>query len=250
MASGSPFAAGFAEYRTFDELQLLMREEIASSKCDVVIHTAAVSDYLSQGVYAPGPGLEFNAHTGEWKGTGKLVDVHRGKVKSSHAELWLRPLVPAPKLVDQVRTPWGFGGVLVKFKLEVDVSEVELQRVAETSRLQSQADLMVANTLEGMGESGAGGCGRVSACYASRLGEREVLDRVEQFDQFTETLKPTDHVCGLISLRRCSSSRAPGPESPGTSRELNGCYCSGNCFAISATLVSKSLGSFWKPFSL
>ena len=39
--------------------------------------------------------------------------------------------------------------MLVKFKLEVDVSEADLLDMAERSRRQSDADLMVANTLDG-----------------------------------------------------------------------------------------------------
>ncbi|MFO0803300.1 MAG: hypothetical protein U0791_09285 [Gemmataceae bacterium] len=62
--------------------------------------------------------------------------------------MWLR-LVRAPKLIDRFRTPWAFEGILVKFKLEVGISEAELLQVAEQSRNQSAADLMVANTLDG-----------------------------------------------------------------------------------------------------
>jgi hypothetical protein len=69
-------------------------------------------------------------------------------VKSSEDELWVR-LKRAPKLIDSVRGPWGFRGVLVKFKLEVGLSDEQLLQVAEASRVQSDADLMAANTLEG-----------------------------------------------------------------------------------------------------
>jgi phosphopantothenate-cysteine ligase/phosphopantothenoylcysteine decarboxylase/phosphopantothenate--cysteine ligase len=122
-------------YRTFDELATAMADEIQSSAFDVVIHAAAVSDYRVAGIFAERDGKEVSA----------------GKVKSTHPELWLR-LVPTPKLVDQIRSQWGFAGVLVKFKLEVGLSEDELRRVAEAARLHSRAELMVANTLEGMGE--------------------------------------------------------------------------------------------------
>src|SRR5262249_30699053 len=71
-----------------------------------------------------------------------------GKIKSDEPELWLR-LTRAPKLVDLVRTEWGFRGILVKFKLEVGLTDQQLLEVAERSRRQSDADLMVANTLEG-----------------------------------------------------------------------------------------------------
>lgn len=78
-----------------------------------------------------------------------MSDVKAGKIKSHHPELWLR-LVPTPKLVDSVRQPWGFRGILVKFKLEVGLTDEELLRIAESSRTQSKADLMVANTHTGM----------------------------------------------------------------------------------------------------
>jgi phosphopantothenoylcysteine synthetase/decarboxylase len=72
------------------------------------------------------------------------------KVKSNEPELWLR-LVRTPKLIDLMRSAWGFRGVLVKFKLEVGIGEADLREIAERSRRQSDADLMVANTLEDAG---------------------------------------------------------------------------------------------------
>ena len=72
-------------------------------------------------------------------------------MKGNHGELWLR-FRPAPKLVDKIRTDWHFRGKLVKFKLEVGVSDDELLAIAERSRVDSGADLMAANTLEGMRE--------------------------------------------------------------------------------------------------
>jgi phosphopantothenate-cysteine ligase/phosphopantothenoylcysteine decarboxylase/phosphopantothenate--cysteine ligase len=121
-------------YRTYDDLDRLMGELIPSGRFDAVIHAAAVSDYSVAGVYAdPAPGAP-------------RLDV-TGKIRSRHGELWLK-LVPTAKLVDKVRGEWGFRGVLVKFKLEVDVSETELLEVAERSRVQSAADAMVANAME------------------------------------------------------------------------------------------------------
>lgn len=125
-------------YRTFDELHEAMAALVQAGGLDGVVHSAAVSDYLAAGVYRWEPGgsqppvlLDSNA-----------------KVKSDEPELWLR-LVRAPKLIDRVRSDWGFRGVLVKFKLEVGVSEERLLEIAERSRRHSAADLMVANTLEG-----------------------------------------------------------------------------------------------------
>lgn len=142
-------------YWTFDDLQNLMRERLMADKLDAVIHCAAVSDYLAGGIFAPAEGTRFHAENGLWEGEGTkgpaLVDRAAGKVKSDEPELWLR-LVRAPKLIDCVRRDWGFRGLLVKFKLEVGVSEEQLLAVAERSRQLSAADLMVANTLEGAGE--------------------------------------------------------------------------------------------------
>ncbi len=136
-------------YRTFDELHELMRGVVQPGGPDAVIHTAAVSDYLSGGIYAPAPGTHFDPASGHWTGSRPaLLDRAAGKVRSDEPELWLR-LVRAPKLIDQVRTDWGFRGVLVKFKLEVGIEEARLREIAERSRRQSSADLMVANTLEG-----------------------------------------------------------------------------------------------------
>jgi phosphopantothenate-cysteine ligase/phosphopantothenoylcysteine decarboxylase/phosphopantothenate--cysteine ligase len=139
-------------YRTFEELETLMAASITDGGFDAVIHAAAVSDYQVTGVYAPGGGTHFDLGEMSWaaaSGRPRLVDATAGKVKSHHPELWLR-LQPTPKLVDKVRVAWGFKGILVKFKLEVGVTEAELLAVAEASRMQSGADLVAANTLEGM----------------------------------------------------------------------------------------------------
>lgn len=165
-------------YRTFDELQEAMRLEVASGVYDVILHSAAVSDYLTAGVFIVGPGARFDPEKAVWESDGevRLEDVWKGKVKGSHPELWVR-LVPAPKLVDQVRRPWNFGGVLVKFKLEVDVGEVELLRIAEVSREHSGADLMVANTLSGMREWALVGAGEYAKVSREALAG-VVMDRV------------------------------------------------------------------------
>jgi phosphopantothenoylcysteine synthetase/decarboxylase len=153
-------------YRTFDDLDAVMTAEVTSGTFDVVIHAAAVSDFHVAGV--------FTHHNGRFE------DAAAGKVKSHHPELWLR-LVPAPKLIDKVRAAWGFAGTLVKFKLEVGASDGELLDVAERSREHSKADLMCANTLEGMHDWAFVGGGQ--AGY-QRVGRGELalvlIDAVEQ----------------------------------------------------------------------
>lgn len=165
-------------YRTFDDLAALMQTHLRGGAFDVVCHSAAVSDYLPAGTFTPDPGTFFNARTGQWEGhhgaPAALTEQKAGKIKSTEPELWLR-LVRAPKLVDRVRQPWGFAGVLVKFKLEVGLSEPELLAVAEASRQQSAADLMVANTLDGAPHWAL--VGPVNGRY-ERVTRRELPDRL------------------------------------------------------------------------
>jgi phosphopantothenoylcysteine synthetase/decarboxylase len=137
-------------YCTYGDLALLMADCVPRGGLDAIIHCAAVSDYLPVGIYSPAGHTHFLPE-GRWESdTGDppaLVDRAAGKVKSDEPELWLR-LLRAPKLIDLIRSDWGFRGVLVKFKLEVGVSDERLLEIAERSRRQSGADLMVANTLE------------------------------------------------------------------------------------------------------
>jgi phosphopantothenoylcysteine synthetase/decarboxylase len=144
-----PLGIDVRTYHTFEELDRLMGELIPGGRFDAVVHAAAVNDFHVAGVYAPAAGTRFDPSTNTWTAETQatLIDASAGKVKSHHPELWLR-LVRAPKLVDKVRREWAFRGVLVKFKLEVGVTETELLAVAERSRRESGADLMAANTFE------------------------------------------------------------------------------------------------------
>jgi len=123
-------ACAFLEYRTFDELEEAMRSEISGGGYDCVIHSAAVSDYSVSRVL--GPNMQ-------------PLD-SSGKVGSSYERMYLE-LVPTRKIVDEVRG-WGFKGVLVKFKLQVGISDAELLAISRASREHSGADLIVANCLE------------------------------------------------------------------------------------------------------
>jgi phosphopantothenate---cysteine ligase (CTP) len=117
-------------YKTYDELYNRMKEECASGDYDVIIHSAAVSDYKPVGTF-----------------DSNLIEVDsRSKISSSHKELFLK-LVPTEKIVDNLGL-WGFKGTLVKFKLQVDITDKELIEIAHRSRKQSNADFIVANCLE------------------------------------------------------------------------------------------------------
>ena len=156
LVTSHPEAAGDApkderwslrRFRTFDDLRERLEELIPAKGLNAVVHCAAVSDYQCAGVYAPAEGTSFDAQSATWQGN-TLRDMSAGKVKSDAEELWLR-LVRTPKLIDLFRSPWGFRGILVKFKLEVGKTDDELLAIARRSREQSSADLIVANTLEG-----------------------------------------------------------------------------------------------------
>lgn len=122
------------KFKTFDQLAILMEEEIRNGGYDVIIHSAAVSDYKVEGVYT--------------NDDGNLNPVDSGsKISSQHGELYLR-LVPTFKIVDKIRSDWGFSGELVKFKLQVGISDEELIEIAKRSRVTSDADIIVANCLE------------------------------------------------------------------------------------------------------
>ena len=156
------------QYHTFDDLHRLLADEIPGDDFDLIVHCAAVSDYALGGVYVPAAGTAFEPGVRHWQSRGgqpRLDDASAGKVKSHHDEVWLR-LVRTPKLVDLIREPWGFRGTLVKFKLEVGVEEAQLMEIGEQSRRASGADLLVANTLEGMNDHayliGPGACPRLA----------------------------------------------------------------------------------------
>jgi phosphopantothenoylcysteine synthetase/decarboxylase len=141
-------------YRTFEDLETSMKRALLGERLNVLIHCAAVSDYQVSGIFAPDVGTCFDPQAGQWLTTQPaptLVDRAASKVKSDEPELWLR-LGRTPKLIDFVRTEWSFAGILVKFKLEVGIDEEALLEIAERSRQASDADLMVANTLEGSQE--------------------------------------------------------------------------------------------------
>lgn len=126
-------------YRTFDDLKAIMETEIRNNDYDVIIHSAAVSDYKVSRVCVKGK-------------KGKLIGIDaKKKVSSKHKKLYLE-MVPTEKLVDLIRRPWWFNGTLVKFKLEVGITDEELIEIGKKSRAVSEADLIVVNCLEWSGQ--------------------------------------------------------------------------------------------------
>lgn len=178
MPEGSEKRLSVYQYSTFDDLANLLQQFIRAGTFDVIIHTAAVSDYLVAGTYVPADRTFFNARTGEWEcrsgPPGMLERDAAGKMRSTEPEMWVR-MVRAPKLVDRFRSQWGFKGLLVKFKLEVGLADTALVDVAEAARKQSDADVMVANTLENAAHTAF--IGPVDGKY-ERVPRRELPERL------------------------------------------------------------------------
>ena len=126
-------------YKTYDELYSLMEQKITTNNYDVIIHSAAVSDYKVEGTYV--------YYTGGFFAPGLAKIDSSKKISSLENELYLK-LVPTEKIIDKIRDPWGFKGILVKFKLQVGISDEELLTIAKKSLKDSSADFIVANCLE------------------------------------------------------------------------------------------------------
>lgn len=126
-------------YRTFDELAEMMEREVREGNHNAVIHSAAVSDYRPDGAYVLGE----DGRLSPLNATGSAA----AKIPSNHERLYIG-LVPTFKIIDRIREPWGFRGTLVKFKLQVDMSDGELLGIAGRSMAHSKADHIVANCLE------------------------------------------------------------------------------------------------------
>lgn len=133
-------------YRTFEDLKVFMEAEIRTGGYDVIVHSAAVSDYRVEGVYLL---MEIDEDFAPNFILERLDSTK--KISSRHDNLYLR-LVPTEKLVDLIREPWGFKGKLVKFKLEVGITDEELIEIGKKSRAASDADLIVVNCLEWSGQ--------------------------------------------------------------------------------------------------
>ena len=105
-------------FHFFNELKNILKRELKNNKYDIVIHSAAVSDFKPR----------------------KL----RGKINSAKGyDLELKPL---PKIIYDIRRLARYAK-LVMFKLEPGVSDKILINRAKEAGIKSGADLIVANRL-------------------------------------------------------------------------------------------------------
>lgn len=132
-----------ATFRTHADLRAALEERIRDHSCEGIFMTAAVADYRPAGVFEV---ISRDADRGaeeRWvvrRAQAAKVKSHFGRI----AVLGER----TEKLIDLFRGAWGHRGLLVKFKLEVGIDASTLLDIAKASRRESDADYMVANTLE------------------------------------------------------------------------------------------------------
>lgn len=138
-------------FRSHQDLRALLTSAMGSTRYDGVFMTAAVADYSPRGVFSVTDRRTLEDGSEAWI----VRDVSAGKVKSTHAAIAVLG-ERTEKLVDLFRTEWAYQGLLVKFKLEVGLTEAQLIEVAQASRQASGADYIVANTLEMVSGPSAG----------------------------------------------------------------------------------------------
>jgi len=106
------------KFKYYDEIYNILKKKVSSKKYDVIIHAAAIPDYVS-------------------------TEVFDHKIKSGKRDFALK-FKPTIKIIDKFKT-WDDSIYVVKFKLEVNKSKKELINVAYKSLMDSRADLIVAN---------------------------------------------------------------------------------------------------------
>ena len=133
-------------FQSHHDLLTILQRELNNRPCDGIFMTAAVSDYHPDGAFEILSSWEIQGgNSPEYHWIVRRVD--RPKIKSTHKNIAFRGR-PTEKIIDLFRNDWSFQGLLVKFKLEVDLPQADLVKLANRSRLESNADLIVANTLE------------------------------------------------------------------------------------------------------
>lgn len=125
------------------DLKNLLAEAMSGENYDGVFMTAAVADYEPVGGFA----VEERQKNPDGTETWRVRHQDAGKISSAHKLLAVLGK-PTEKLVDLFRTDWQYRRLLVKFKLEVEISEEQLKTIAQKSRRASGGDFIVANTLD------------------------------------------------------------------------------------------------------
>jgi len=129
----------------------LLEARVRPKAYDAIFMTAAVADYRPAGTFAVAHRETLPEGAERWT----VRNVQAGKVKSTHPAIAVLG-EPTLKIIDRFRAPWGHRGLLVKFKLEVDVLPEKLIEIGQASRRASGAEYLVANALDMVSGDGAG----------------------------------------------------------------------------------------------
>jgi phosphopantothenate---cysteine ligase (CTP) len=132
-----------AAFASHAELKLAIELALKANSYDAIFMTAAIADYKPAGSFQVVDRKGGADGTEIWT----VRNVDAAKVKSSYERIAIVG-ERTEKLVDMFRTTWGYGGLLVKFKLEVGIPPEQLIKIGQASRKASGADYLVANTLE------------------------------------------------------------------------------------------------------
>lgn len=164
-------------FRSHSDLRDLLKECVTKNKYDAIFMTAAIADYAPVDVFSVNERNQLPNGDEQWI----VRKVSAGKVKSSFdtiAVLGTR----TQKLVDLFRSEWNYRGLLVKFKLEVGLTEEKLIEVAQASRRASGADYIVANTLDIVTGPSAGAW-LLGDSVSQRVPRAELASRLAQLVQ-------------------------------------------------------------------
>lgn len=134
---------GIETFTSHADLRELLEERVPGQPIAGVFMTAAVSDYAPTGVFAVENVQSLPDGTQQWT----VRNVQQPKVPSTYEQIAVLG-ARTDKLVDLFRTAWHYTGLLVKFKLQVGITDDQLLAIAEKSRQTSNADYIVANTLD------------------------------------------------------------------------------------------------------
>lgn len=131
-------------FRTHADLKAALERVMTDHCYDAVFMTAAVSDYAPEGSYQV---IDRRIDPATGRQMWIVENVQAGKVKSHYPSIAFLGR-RTEKLIDLFRTRWNYRGLLVKFKLEVGIDGEALLKIARASRRASDADHLVANTLD------------------------------------------------------------------------------------------------------
>lgn len=141
--SGDRGMLGAETFHSHADLLDLLLERVPDQSIDGIFMTAAVSDYKPVGVYQILKRELDSSGQERW-----IVEpIHAAKFPSDMPYMAVLG-EPTEKIVDLFRTKMRYTGLLVKFKLQAGITEDELRAIAGKSRRTSDANYIVANTLE------------------------------------------------------------------------------------------------------